>query len=256
MEIKINYETESGIKRLTYYPNFHRNKDLRNALISHFFKPEHASGNLKLIKERFVSFVEELDISKEDSKAFINEFLSETKDLEKLLTVSVVSISNREEYVQFAMNLFYNLTKEYFKSDAVDLGLFLGCNSDPELALIIPKNETKDWVKALRDYQYTELCAPLSYWAYRDKNPYPIQKLVDDFYEGNIKGNVVIRNEFFYYDYDEEEQECLKEDYKMSEMECLMSEIVSSKDGHAYVSINEIKKLNVYENDLVNQLKL
>ncbi len=250
MEIKINYETNSGFRQVSYYSTFHRNPDLRDELIKHFFNEDCRDDNLKLIRERFFDFVKEHDMCLESAESFSREYLSEDSNLIKTLTVSLIPC-DKPKTLQFMMNVFYNMVKVYFKSDAIDLGLFLGLNADPEMAFIVPENETAEWIDLLKRYEYIKLCPPIGYRA----KPAPLKRLFDDYYAGIIKGNIIIRNEFFSYDYDEDEQEMLKEEYQMTELETLMMDIVSFKKGEAYISINEIKDLHIYEEELVNNLK-
>lgn len=251
MEIKINYETNKGFKQVSYYPTFFRNPDLRNELVNHFFKEDFREHNLTLIRNRFFDFVKENDMNLENAENFAREHLSENSNLMNTISLSFIPC-DKPKTLQFMMNVFYNMTKVYFNSDAIDLALFLSLNGDPEMAFIVPENETKEWIDILKRYEFIKLCPPIGYRAKSN----PLNRLFDDYSAGLIKGNLIIRNEYFEYDYDEDEQEMLKEDYQTTEFEALMMDIVSFKKGNAYVSINEIKELHVYEEELIHLLKV
>lgn len=245
MEIKIKYETEKGIRYNSYYPTFYRNKDLREKLIEVFFNENNNKQNLLLLKERFVNFANEKKLDESFVDEFISKYLEDETNMSFVFVDSILFNEN-EETMFFMANIYHNMIKVYNNSEAMDLALFLGLNPDDEMALIIPKNEESEWIKLLHEYQDNLLSPPMGY---RKENP--LNNFFDDFNNNRIISNIVIHSDNFdcYYDEDDEDEDT--EENPITEMENLIIEVVSSKDEGAYISLNEIRKHSVHEENLV-----
>lgn len=251
MELKISYETKDGIRSIGFYQTFYRNKDLRDALIDRFFSGELGSGNILLLQERFKEYAQENQISNTQIKKVLEFYLKDTETLDKGLCISMLSIDFDMPFVQFMVNVFHNLVKQYFKSETMDLALFLNAQIEEDFAFIIPKDELSKWVELLGRYQNINLCPPIPYHAYRKKNPYPINRLTNDYNSGLITSELIIHSEYFCYDYDEDDEEMNE---GLSEFESMKCDIVSQK-SQSIVSLNEVFKKSVFEHELVHSLK-
>lgn len=247
MEIKIGFDTKKGMREVSFYLNFHRNSDLRKAMLQEFFNEENGEYNLAQLRARFIEFAKEEKMKESEINLFLEENLNRVANVENAF-ISYASVMSVDPLiVQFMANVFHNLVKRYFDSKPVSLGLYINAQQTDDFAFIVPLEETQDWVNTLVLWQGIELCAPYSY---RRRVAHPLKSLKESFKSGEIISELVIRTEYFSYDYDEDDEEY----EELTEFECLKSDVLCQTKS-AYVTMREALGLEIYEKDLVDSFK-
>ncbi len=252
MQLEIRYNTPDGLKKVSFYQTFFRNKDLRVGLMDRFFNDKNRQENLEKIRTRFIEYSEEEQVPEKQKKDFLENYLSDAEGIDKALCISLLSINHNMAIVQFMANIFHNLIDRYFDSDAIRVALFLNAQSKEDFSYLIVKDELPKWIELLERYQYVELCPPLAYYAWREHLPFPLKALVDAYKNGEVKDSIVIQSEYFEWDEFIDEDEIEDDFADLTPFERLECAVVS--EG-SMISLEEVLSLQIFEHELVASLK-